>query len=136
MQIDDEFKNLIPLLTNEEFNQLEENILKEGCREPIVLWNDTIVDGHNRYEIHKVIEDDKSHNEWFYITDTVKYILNAFAQIDFVKIDKVESINVRKDAAKIVGILDGQLTKIEKIDKKIFIMQFIKFYVLIFQKNI
>ena len=266
MQIDDEFKNLIPQLTNEEFNQLEENILKEGCREPLIIWNETLVDGHNRYaicnkynidfktitkdflnreeakmwiiknqfgrrnlsdydkgklaikikemlkekakikeqkrkqnsnfnydqlniskerrnmieeliknnkkrvyanankiyviqnedkvkigsanhledrlkdvtthlpnakligvfegdvtlekEIHKVLEDDKAHNEWFYITDTVKYILNAFAQIDFVKIDKVETINARKDAAKMVGISDGQLAKIEKIEEK------------------
>lgn len=51
MQIDDEFKNLIPQLTNEEFKQLEENILKEGCREPLIIWNNTIIDGHNRYEI-------------------------------------------------------------------------------------
>ena len=25
--------------------------LEEGCREPIILWNNTIVDGHNRYRI-------------------------------------------------------------------------------------
>lgn len=58
MKIDEEFKNLIPKLTKEEFKQLEENIIEEGCREPIVLWNKTIVDGHNRYEIcnrHNII---------------------------------------------------------------------------------
>lgn len=51
MQIDNEFKNLIPQLTNEEFKQLEENILKEGCREALIIWNETLVDGHNRYAI-------------------------------------------------------------------------------------
>lgn len=51
MQIDEEFKNLIPKLSDEEFKQLEENIIKEGCRESIVVWNSTIIDGHNRYEI-------------------------------------------------------------------------------------
>ena len=51
MKIDEELKNLIPKLSNEELKQLEENIIEEGCREPIVLWNKTIVDGHNRYEI-------------------------------------------------------------------------------------
>lgn len=51
MKIDEEFKNLIPKLTNEEFRQLEENILKEGCREPLIIWNETLIDGHNRYEI-------------------------------------------------------------------------------------
>lgn len=49
--IDKEFKNLIPPLRNEEYINLEESLLSEGCREPITLWNDTIVDGHNRYEI-------------------------------------------------------------------------------------
>lgn len=51
MIIDNEFKSLIPSLTNEEYKQLEENIINEGCRDALVTWNDTIVDGHNRYEI-------------------------------------------------------------------------------------
>jgi len=29
----------------------EANILKNGCYDPIKIWNGTIVDGHNRYEI-------------------------------------------------------------------------------------
>lgn len=51
MKIDIEFKNLIPALTQEEFAGLENSIKAEGCREAIITWNDTIVDGHNRYEI-------------------------------------------------------------------------------------
>lgn len=51
MKIDVEFQNLIPPLTFEEKKMLEESILKEGCRDAIVLWGDTIIDGHNRYEI-------------------------------------------------------------------------------------
>ncbi len=51
MQIDEEFKNLIPKLSDDEIKQLEENILEEGCREPLVIWNNTIIDGHNRYKI-------------------------------------------------------------------------------------
>lgn len=51
LMVDSEFKNLIPPLTQEEYTQLEENILKEGCRDSLVVWNGTIVDGHNRYEI-------------------------------------------------------------------------------------
>ena len=51
MKIDAEFKSLIPPLTFEEKKMLEESILNEGCRDAIVLWGDTIVDGHNRYEI-------------------------------------------------------------------------------------
>ena len=51
MKIDAEFRALIPPLTVEEFKQLEKNILEEGIRESILVWNDTIIDGHNRYEI-------------------------------------------------------------------------------------
>jgi site-specific DNA-methyltransferase (adenine-specific) len=51
VQIKDEFKKLIPALTQEEFKQLEDNCLKEGIREAILTWNGFIIDGHNRYEI-------------------------------------------------------------------------------------
>ena len=51
-KIDQEFRNKIPPLTEEEFKQLEENILSDGeVYEPIIVWNDTIVDGHNRWRI-------------------------------------------------------------------------------------
>ena len=49
--IDDEFKNLIPPLDEQERAQLEENILRDGIREPLTIWNNIIVDGHNRYAI-------------------------------------------------------------------------------------
>ena len=51
LQIDQEFKELIPPLSKEEFNLLEENIIKFGCIDPICTWNNTIIDGHNRYSI-------------------------------------------------------------------------------------
>lgn len=51
LTIDPEFKQLIPPLMQLERQQLEENIKRDGCREPIALWGNTIIDGHNRYEI-------------------------------------------------------------------------------------
>lgn len=51
LKIDEEFRHLIRPLRNREFLQLEQNIINDGCRDPIVVWHDTIVDGHNRYEI-------------------------------------------------------------------------------------
>lgn len=51
LTIDDEFKALIPPLTKEEYAQLEANILEEGCRDALVVWDGVLVDGHNRYEI-------------------------------------------------------------------------------------
>lgn len=52
LRIDLEFQGKIPPLTEAEYKQLEENILDAGeVYEPIVTWNGTIVDGHNRYKI-------------------------------------------------------------------------------------
>jgi len=51
MKINEELRKLIPPLTKEEFFILEKSIKNEGCRDPIVIWNDVIVDGHNRFEI-------------------------------------------------------------------------------------
>ena len=52
LRIDPEFKAQIPPLTEDERKQLEENILADGeILSPILVWNDTIVDRHNRYEI-------------------------------------------------------------------------------------
>lgn len=51
---DPEFRDLIPPLTEEEHRMLEKSILRDGCEQPLTVWNGIIVDGHNRYEIcHK-----------------------------------------------------------------------------------
>jgi len=49
--INPEFRNLLWPLTIDEYNTLSDNIIKEGCRDSIVVWKNTIVDGHNRYNI-------------------------------------------------------------------------------------
>ena len=50
--IDPEFRDKIPPLTEEEFTLLEENILTDGAVfSPLIVWDNTILDGHNRYEI-------------------------------------------------------------------------------------
>jgi len=51
MIIDKEFKSLLQPLSKEEYEQLKQNLIADGCREPIVLWGEIIVDGHNRFEI-------------------------------------------------------------------------------------
>ena len=50
-RIDPEFKRLLPELSETELEYLEANIIQDGCRDPIVVWNNIIVDGHHRYEI-------------------------------------------------------------------------------------
>ena len=51
LKIDPDFQNLIPPLSSEEYEQLELSVVVEGCREPIKVWRDYIIDGHNRYKI-------------------------------------------------------------------------------------
>ncbi len=54
LKIDPEFQSKIPPLTFEEMNLLEANILEEGrIISPLIVWNDLIVDGHNRFAILK-----------------------------------------------------------------------------------
>jgi hypothetical protein len=50
-QIHAELKAWIDPLSPEEYAQLEANLLAEGCRDAIVVWEGFILDGHNRYEI-------------------------------------------------------------------------------------
>jgi hypothetical protein len=53
VKIDPEFETHIAPLTKAEFDQLEENIRREGCRDPLRVWNTLLLDGHNRYHICK-----------------------------------------------------------------------------------
>lgn len=51
-----ELEDLITPLTREEFEQLENSIRNEGCRESLIVWEKSkseniLVDGHNRYKI-------------------------------------------------------------------------------------
>ena len=83
IKIKEEFKNLIPALTKEEYKQLENNCIEEGIREKILIWNGFIIDGHNRYEISlkwdleiqtetKHFQDEEAVKEWM--------ILNQFGR--------------------------------------------------------
>lgn len=83
-----ELKAFIRPLTDEQFSQLEQNIINHGCQDALVLWETTnydlgrgddekpiyiLVDGHNRYTIcqkHKI--DFKITLKVFESTDAVK----------------------------------------------------------------
>ncbi|MBE6909355.1 MAG: hypothetical protein E7474_07260 [Ruminococcaceae bacterium] len=51
LTIDPEFADLIPPLQDAELSVLTDSILANGCEMPLVVWNGTIVDGHNRYRV-------------------------------------------------------------------------------------
>ncbi len=49
--VNEELKAYIDPLTPDELDALERSILAEGCRDALELWNDLLIDGHNRYAI-------------------------------------------------------------------------------------
>jgi len=56
LTIDSEFESLIQPLTAQELSLLTEQILRDGCREPLSVWKTEddqriLLDGHNRYKI-------------------------------------------------------------------------------------
>jgi N6-adenosine-specific RNA methylase IME4 len=65
LKVDDELQELIPPLTAEEYRQLEENIVAEGCRDAIVVWSRLIdrtvgfCKGANCYEEVELIFGDE-----------------------------------------------------------------------------
>lgn len=83
IKIKEEFKQLIPPLTTEEYKQLEANCIEEGIREKILVWNEYIIDGHNRYEIAQNNNlEFKTESKSFNSEDEVKewMILNQFGR--------------------------------------------------------
>ena len=51
LKINEDLAAVIPPLLDMEDDLLEKSLISEGCRDPLVVWNGTIVDGHNRYRI-------------------------------------------------------------------------------------
>ena len=51
-RIDPELKSIMSELAEDEKDMLEKSLLQDGYKgPPIVVWEDTIIDGHNRYEL-------------------------------------------------------------------------------------
>ena len=86
--IDEELQKFIPPLLDEEFKLLEDNILKDGCRDALILWEQEdgthiLIDGHNRYQIcqkHNLLfkvqvvqfEDKESAKDWMILNQLGK----------------------------------------------------------------
>jgi len=49
--IDERFRCILPTLDKETYRLLEESLLEHGCQDPLVTWNNTLIDGFNRYRI-------------------------------------------------------------------------------------
>lgn len=51
IDVNEELKAYIEPMTPEEYEALERSIVAEGCRDALVLWGTTLIDGHHRYAI-------------------------------------------------------------------------------------
>ena len=87
--IDKEFHELIPPLIPEEYKGLEQSIIAEGCRDSLVVWNDILVDGHNRHEIctrnnilfnivEKTFDNREQVKEWIILNQFGRRNLSAY----------------------------------------------------------
>lgn len=101
LTINEELKNLIPPLSNDEYNLLEQSLLDEGCRDKIVTWHDTIIDGHNRYEICN------KHNIPFNVED------RDFENIEAVKLWMINNQNGRRN------LTDGWKWELAQVKKEL-----------------
>jgi hypothetical protein len=65
LQIDPEFKDLIPPLSQDEVEVLKESLSTQGCRDKLVVWKDhnVLLDGHHRYQICTELRLDFETNE-------------------------------------------------------------------------
>lgn len=113
LTINPELKSLIPPLTAEEFKQLETNVLAEGIREPIITWNGTIVDGHNRYELAQMYDlpfetleiefESMNHcKEWMILNQFGRRNLNTY-QRTFLGLQLEEVLSERAKQKQIEG---------------------------------
>ena len=86
--IDKEFESLIPPLSPEEFQQLEENCLRDGIRDALIVWeqdgNDILIDGHNRFRIvgkHPTIQFNIKRMQFADRNEAIRWIiLNQFGR--------------------------------------------------------
>jgi len=92
LEINETFKNLISSLTEDEYQSLENSILVNGYDEsyPIITWRNTIIDGHNRYEICQ------KHNITNY-TISEKQFENEHEVINWIICNQINRRNLNED---------------------------------------
>ena len=129
IEIKEEFKKLIPALTAEEFKQLEENILKDGIRDPLVLWNGYLIDGHNRYQIafkhgleyktiDKEFKDESQVKEWMILNQFGRRNLNIYQRnVLALQLEEVFSVKAKEQQGKRTDLL-ATLPKSEPINTR------------------
>jgi hypothetical protein len=101
LKINEKFKDACPELSQDELQRLENLIVKDGIiYNPILIWNNMIIDGHNRYSIAKKLGIEFTTNEISFESDEDAIIWikeNAISQrnlTDYAKYELVHDIEV------------------------------------------
>ena len=93
LKINPKFRDLIPPLSADEYEQLEKNLLTDGIREPLVAWGNVLIDGHNRYRIalkhnlpfetvRKEFADEDEASIWIMQNQLGRRNLNDFVRVE------------------------------------------------------
>jgi len=134
LNIDPEFKSLIPPLSEDELNQLEQNLLAYGrCRDNIIVWRGLILDGHNRYALcqkhslpfdvtHIRLASRRKAVLWILENQLGRRNLTMAMRIELayrkaLLIQQQHPIDLRKTTAKAVGTSERTVYKFLKIRK-------------------
>jgi hypothetical protein len=96
LKIDPEFKKLIPQLSEDERTRLTENLIDDGCRDPLVVWNGVLLDGHNRFAI--CTENDIAYET----TPAPPYVRTRDDALDWIDKNQIGRRNLSRDDFKIV----------------------------------
>lgn len=125
LKINPKFRDLIPPLSTDEYEQLEKNLLADGIREPLVVWGNALIDGHNRYRIalkhnlpfetvQKEFADEDEASIWIMQNQLGRRNLNDFVRVemaykceDAVKA-KAKEQQIRKSADSVLENLPEQ----------------------------
>jgi len=156
LKVNPKFRDVIPPLTAEEYNNLRESIIAEGCRDAIIVWDGVIVDGHHRYAIcqelgipfnvsETIFDDEDEAILWIAKNQVSRRNLSDVdrGRIALKLKDKIMArakekqccginqyslstklseastpIDTRKELAKIAGLSEGTLAKIERVDNE------------------
>lgn len=103
IKIDKELSGLIPPLREDEYRLLESSILKEGCRDALILWGEVLIDGHNRYKIctEHNIPYEKRQMEFKNRDEVILWIMrNQLARRNLNDFQRVELVRKCEEAIK------------------------------------
>jgi hypothetical protein len=133
--VDAEFAALIPPLSSEERQQLEENIVDHGgARDPLVVWASkgtlTLIDGHNRYEICTRLElpfdiedmsfSDRSHaEEWIIRNQFGRRNLSAYVRTQLaLRLEETVSARAKANQGKRTDIPKKSAESIKPVETR------------------